>query len=60
VASKPEIVEFLAREFPKSKCRVQEVGEASATVTYETDADDLRPGGTIYGPVLMTVADVAL
>jgi uncharacterized protein (TIGR00369 family) len=60
VATKAEIVEFLAREFPNSKCRVEEVGAGTATVVYEVGREDLRPGGTVFGPVLMTVADVAM
>ena len=60
MATKAEIIEFLAREFPQSKCRVEEVGDASATVIHDVGLDELRPGGTVSGPVLMTVADVAL
>jgi acyl-coenzyme A thioesterase PaaI-like protein len=60
MASKSEIVEFLAREFPKARCRVEEVGGASATVSHEIGPNDLRPGQTVFGPILMTVADVAL
>ena len=58
--SKAEIVEFLAREFPQCKCRVLDVGAGVATVAHEIGADELRPGGTVSGPVLMTVADVGL
>ena len=60
MATKAEIIEFLAREFPQSKCRVEEVGNASATVIHDVGPGELRPGGTVSGPVLMTVADVAL
>jgi acyl-coenzyme A thioesterase PaaI-like protein len=60
VATKSEIVEFLQREFPTNKCRVEDVGEAGATISHEIGRAELRPGGTVYGPVLMTVADVAL
>jgi acyl-coenzyme A thioesterase PaaI-like protein len=58
--SQAEIVEFMARDFPQCKCRVLEVGAGAATVAHEVGADELRPGGTVSGPVLMTVADVAL
>lgn len=54
------ITDFLAREFPQCKCRVLEVGGGAATVAHEVGADELRPGGTVSGPVLMTVADVGL
>ena len=60
MATKAEIVEFLAAEFPQSKCIVEAVGNASATIKHRIGNDELRPGGTVSGPVLMTVADVAL
>lgn len=60
MSNKTEIIEFLKREFPQSKCVVEEVGNASATIKHRVGIDELRPGGTVSGPVLMTVADVAL
>jgi uncharacterized protein (TIGR00369 family) len=60
VASKAEIIDFLAREFPQSKCVVEEVGNGSATVMHHVGTDHLRPGETVSGPFLMMVADVAL
>ena len=59
-ASKAEIAAFMATEFPQSKCKVEAVGERTATVSHEVGLDELRPGGTVSGPVLMGVADVAL
>jgi acyl-coenzyme A thioesterase PaaI-like protein len=58
--SKAEIVDFLAREFPQSKCVVEEVGHRSATVSHAIGPAQLRPGDTVSGPLLMTVADVGL
>lgn len=55
-----EISAFLAREFPQTKCTVEEVGNRCATVRQEIGTAELRPGGTVSGPVLMSVADVAL
>ena len=60
MATKKEIAAFLAAEFPQGKCLLREVGHRSATISYEVGANDLRPGGTVSGPVLMMVADVAL
>ena len=60
MATKAEIVEFLAAEFPQSKCTVEAVGNASASVRHPVGMAELRPGGTVSGPVLMAVADVAL
>jgi acyl-coenzyme A thioesterase PaaI-like protein len=58
--TKAEIVEFLAREFPQSRCVVEEVGERSATISHPIGPAQLRPGDTVSGPLLMAVADVAL
>jgi acyl-coenzyme A thioesterase PaaI-like protein len=60
MATKIEIVEFMASEFPQNKCIVEAVGDASATVKHHVGIEELRPGGTVSGPVLMTVADAAL
>ncbi len=60
MATKADIVEFLAREFPQSKCVVEVVGQRTATVTHPVGRDQLRPGETVSGPLLMAVADVAL
>jgi acyl-coenzyme A thioesterase PaaI-like protein len=58
--TKAEIIDLLAREFPQSRCVVEEVGERSATVSHPVGPAQLRPGNTVSGPLLMTVADVAL
>ena len=58
--TKAEIVDFLVREFPQSKCIVEEVGDRSATVSHPIGPALLRPGDTVSGPLLMAVADVAL
>jgi uncharacterized protein (TIGR00369 family) len=58
--TKTEIVDFLAREFPQNQCVIEAVDDRSATVSHPVGPAQLRPGGTVSGPVLMTVADVAL
>ncbi|HEY2678802.1 MAG TPA: PaaI family thioesterase [Steroidobacteraceae bacterium] len=58
--TKAEIADFLIREFPQGKVVIEEVGDRSATVSYPIGPDQLRPGGTVSGPVLMSVADVAI
>lgn len=60
MAGKETISAFLQREFPQTSCTVLEVGPLSATVRQAVGHAELRPGGTVSGPVLMTVADVAL
>ena len=59
-ASKDEVAAFLAAEFPQSLCVVEAVGDRGATVSHRVGPAELRPGGTVSGPVLMGVADVAL
>jgi acyl-coenzyme A thioesterase PaaI-like protein len=58
--TKREIIEFIASDFPQVKSIVEEVGDRSATVRRKIGIEDLRPGGTISGPALMSVADFAL
>ncbi|MEY4910809.1 MAG: hypothetical protein RL761_472 [Pseudomonadota bacterium] len=61
--SKPtqaDIIEFIKTEFPQSKCIIDAVGDKSATIRHLITEAELRPGGTVSGPVMMFVADVAL
>jgi acyl-coenzyme A thioesterase PaaI-like protein len=60
IANKQAIAEFLANEFPQSKCTVEEVGKGCASVKHPVGTTELRPGGTVSGPLLMAVADVAM
>ncbi len=60
MVTKAELSEFLKQEFPQNKCTIDAMGTRSATVRHEIGASELRPGGTVSGPVMMTVADVAL
>lgn len=55
-----ELAAFLRREFPQNKCTIDSVGFGTATVRHAIGHDELRPGGTVSGPVMMTVADLAL
>ena len=58
--TKAELAEFLATEFPQTRCTIETVGDRGATIKHQVGIDELRPGGTVSGPVLMAVADVAL
>lgn len=60
MASKDEISAFIAKEFPQTRVQVLEVGGMAATVAHSVGPDELRPGGTVSGPVMMATADVAL
>lgn len=59
-ATKEEIAAFLALEFPQTKCTVEAVGDNGSTLSHDIGINELRPGGTVSGPVLMSIADVAL
>ena len=60
MASTQEITEFIASEFPQTRVQVLEAGGMAATVAHEVGPGELRPGGTVSGPVMMATADVAL
>ncbi len=59
-ATKQQLAAFMASEFPQSRCVLETVDEDGAVVTHPVGEAELRPGGTVSGPVLMAVADVAL
>jgi uncharacterized protein (TIGR00369 family) len=54
-----ELIRFIEENFPggRAYCQVEEVGEDSLRVRLPYSADYLRPGGTISGPALMSLAD---
>ena len=60
MADKDEIAAFIAKEFPQTKCVILEVGDSEAKVLHPVGTAELRPGGTVSGPVLMATADFAL
>lgn len=55
-----ELAAFLKAEFPQTPCRIEALGPDSATVRHPVGPAELRPGGTVSGPVMMMAADVAL
>ncbi|MBR7800369.1 PaaI family thioesterase [Undibacterium fentianense] len=58
--SKEQIQSFLHTEFPQTTVIVESLNEKGATVRQTINDQHLRPGGTVSGPVLMAVADVAM
>ena len=60
MATKEEVAAFIAEQFPQTRCVIQDVSPGGATVSHEIGPSELRPGGTVAGPVLMAIADVAL
>ncbi|WP_112663536.1 PaaI family thioesterase [Microvirga flavescens] len=65
VMTRQEVEDFLDREFPQlhhdgRSFHVEEVGPMSARMRLDAHERHLRPGETISGPAMMTLADVAL
>ncbi len=55
-----QLQEFLVREFPFTSMQVETVGDGRACVRMPVLPRHLRPGGTVSGPTLMTLADTAM
>ena len=59
--SQAELAAFLQAEFPQNRCTLEELdADGSVVVAHPVGESELRPGGTVSGPVMMTLADVAL
>lgn len=59
-ATKEEIIAFITSEFPQTKYTIEAVDETGATLSHNIGINELRPGGTVSGPVMMGIADVAI
>jgi uncharacterized protein (TIGR00369 family) len=60
VMDKDQLTAFLREEFPQSRVSIEAVSVRGVTVRQAIGFEHLRPGGTVSGPALMAVADVAL
>ena len=60
MATKQEINEFIAADFPQVRSIIEEVGNRFSRVRRKIADADLRPGGTVSGPTLMAIANFAL
>jgi uncharacterized protein (TIGR00369 family) len=65
IMTRAELIVFLDREFPQMHVGgrtyfVEEVGPLSARMRMDHHERHLRPGGTISGPSMMALADLAL
>ena len=60
--SREDIHDWLRTHFPRYEktMRLEETGGGRARVRYLVTDQHLRPGGTVMGPILMLVADVAM
>lgn len=54
-----EVQAFLVKEFPQITVQVEEIEQRRARVRQPIDYSHLRPGGTVSGPTMMALADVA-
>lgn len=60
LVSPEQMAAFLRREFPQTRVTVESLAADEVVVAHAVGEAELRPGGTVSGPVMMTVADVAL
>lgn len=60
-----DVAEYLAREFPQgfgpgTSNRIEAVGPGTARVRLVASERNLRPGGTVSGPAMMTLCDATM
>lgn len=55
-----QLTDFLIQEFPQFKGEILGVSNTEAVIRQPIDHAHLRPGGTVSGPTMMALADVAL
>ena len=60
MANLQELNQFLVSEFPQNRSTIVAVGNMAATIKMKIGYSDLRPGGTVSGPTMMALADVAI
>jgi uncharacterized protein (TIGR00369 family) len=54
-----ELRTFFREQFPQCPASVEAIGEGRATMRQVIRDEHLRPGGTVSGPTMFTVADAA-
>lgn len=57
-----EIREFLRREFPPvaKQLSIEHLGDSFAKTRWRTETGNLRPGGTVSGPTMFSLADATI
>ncbi len=60
--SRDDLTEFMAQEFPEvgGDIVVESVQPFEVTVRMKTDHRHIRPGGTVSGPTIFTLADTSI
>jgi len=51
---------FFDKEFPNHALQIESIGNKKAKIRRVPTSADLRPGGTVSGPFMMTLVDSAL
>ena len=59
-ATKEQLTTFFKQAFPQVKITIEKVGDKSSVIRHKIGNEELRPGNTVSGPVLMATADAAL
>lgn len=52
--------QFFDEAFPGNEILIEELGDKSARIRRKVTQTSLRPGGTVSGPFMMTMADSAM
>ncbi len=55
-----QINQFLKNDFPQVRSQVEKVEDRYSLIRHQVIEADLRPGGTVSGPTLFAIADLAL
>lgn len=55
-----EMNAFISKEFPQARFVLESFDKGSTTIRRKIDTGDLRPGGTVSGPTMMSLADCAI
>jgi acyl-coenzyme A thioesterase PaaI-like protein len=58
--SKDALIAFFDNEFPNNSLLIESVGNRKACIRRTPTKLDLRPGNTVSGPFMMSMADTAL
>jgi uncharacterized protein (TIGR00369 family) len=58
--TKDALTAFFDSEFPNNSLQIESVGDKKACIRRTPTNDDLRPGNTVSGPFMMSMADTAL
>lgn len=58
--TKAEMEAFFTKEFPQANFVLEAFDTDSVAIRRKVNTEDLRPGGTVSGPTMMSLADCAI